>query len=193
MGSKRFRGSVLLWLLVGLIAALVIAGCGGGGSSSSSTTETTEEAKAPAEAEAEPETAESEGIAAAPEFTSEELYEPAGANWVTNGGGTTNDRFSTLSEINTENVKELKGDWMTKIGSNATAAKFSAEGQALEYNGTIYISDGADDAFAMDASTAKSSGPTNRTCRPIRSAKSSAAVGTTAVSRSATGWSTSPS
>jgi quinohemoprotein ethanol dehydrogenase len=153
MGSKRFRGSILLCLLVGLIAALVIAGCGGGSSSSSSsTTETTEETKEPAETEAEPETAESEGIAAAPEFTSEELYEPAGANWVTNGGGTTNDRFSTLSEINTENVKELKGDWMTKIGSNATAAKFSAEGQALEYNGTIYISDGADDAFAMDAS-----------------------------------------
>ena len=33
---------------------------------------------------------------------------------------------------------------MTKIGANATSAKFSAEGQALEYEGTIYISDGAD-------------------------------------------------
>ena len=95
----------------------------------------------------------SNGIALAPEFNSEELYEHAGDNWITNGGGTTNDRFSSLDEINTENVKELKGDWMTKIGKNATAAKFSAEGQALEYNGTIYISDGADDVFAMDAST----------------------------------------
>src|ERR1700753_2228596 len=100
MGSKRFRGSFLLCLLVGLIAALVIAGCGGGSSSSSSsTTETTEEetTKEPAESEAEPETAESEGIAAAPEFTSEELYEPAGANWVSNGGGTTHHRFSPLT------------------------------------------------------------------------------------------------
>ncbi|HVW46512.1 MAG TPA: PQQ-binding-like beta-propeller repeat protein [Solirubrobacterales bacterium] len=145
MGSKRLRGSVLLCLLVGLIAALVIAGCGGGGSSSSSTAETTEETTEPTE------TAEGEGIAAAPVFTSEELDEPAGENWITNGGGTTNDRFSTLDEINTENVKELKGDWMTKIGHNATAAKFSAEGQALEYEGTIYISDGADDVFALDA------------------------------------------
>ena len=42
---------------------------------------------------------------------------------------------------------------MTKIGANATAAKFSAEGQALEYEGTIYITDGADDIYAMDAST----------------------------------------
>jgi quinohemoprotein ethanol dehydrogenase len=149
MGSKRLRVSVLLCLLVGLIAALAIAGCGGG-SSSSSTTETTEESKEPAETEP---AAEEEGIAAAPEFTSEELNEPAGDNWITNGGGVTNDRYSTLDEINAENVSQLKGDWLTKIGKNATAAKFSAEGQALEYEGTIYASDGADDVFAMDAGT----------------------------------------
>ena len=93
----------------------------------------------------------SNGIALAPKFSSEELGEHAGDNWITNGGGTTNDRFSTLSEINTENVSELKGDWVTKIGQNAMAAKFSAEGQAIEYEGTIYISDGADDVFAIDA------------------------------------------
>ena len=139
MGSKRLRGSVLLCLL----AALAIAGCGGG-SSSSSTTETTTESTEAAE--------ETGGIAAAPEFTSEELFETAGDNWVTNGGGTTNDRYSSLDEIDTENVKQLKGDWMTKIGQNATAAKFSAEGTAVEYEGTIYISDGADDVFALDAS-----------------------------------------
>ena len=136
MGSKRLRGSVLFCLLVGLVAALAIAGCGGG-SSSSSTTETTTESTEPAE--------ETSGIAAAPEFTSEELFETAGDNWVTNGGGTTNDRYSSLEEINTENVSRLKGDWVTKIGQNATAAKFSAEGTAVEYEGTIYISDGADD------------------------------------------------
>jgi quinohemoprotein ethanol dehydrogenase len=92
-------------------------------------------------------------IEAAPAFTSDEISAEAGDDWVTNGGGGTNHRFSTLDEINAENVKELKGDWMTKIGSSATAAKFSAEGQALEYKGTIYISDGADDVFAMDAGT----------------------------------------
>ncbi len=73
----------------------------------------------------------------------------------TTGSPTAAERPTTasrrLSEINTENVKELKGEWMTKIGANATAAKFSAEGQALEYEGTIYISDGADDVFAIDA------------------------------------------
>src|SRR6201995_794079 len=97
----------------------------------------------------------SNGIVMAPKFSSEELFETAGDDWITNGGGTTNDRFSSLNEINTSNVKELKGDWVTKIGQNATAAKFSAEGQALEYKGTIYISDGADDAYAINASTGK--------------------------------------
>jgi alcohol dehydrogenase (cytochrome c) len=148
MQSSRVRGSVLLCLLIALIGAVAIAGCGGGGSSGSSTAEATTEAAAPPE---EAETAEEGGIAMAPAFTSDELNEEPGDNWITNGGSLTNDRFSTLDEINTENVKQLKGDWMTKIGQNATAAKFSAEGQALEYEGTIYISDGADDVFALDA------------------------------------------
>ncbi len=141
MRNKRLRGSVFICLLIAVVGAVVIAGCGGSGgtTSGSSTAETSES-----------ETAEG-GIALAPEFSAEELSEHAGDNWISNGGGTTNDRYSTLSEINTENVAELKGDWMTKIGQNATAAKFSAEGQALEYEGTIYISDGADDVYALDA------------------------------------------
>jgi quinohemoprotein ethanol dehydrogenase len=136
-------------LLLALVAALVLAACGGSGGT------TTSSSTAPAESESEPAETETEegGISAAPAFTTEETYEHAGDNWVTNGGGTTNDRFSTLNEINTENVKELKGDWMTKIGSDATAAKFSVEGQAIEYEGTIYASDGADDVFALDAGT----------------------------------------
>jgi hypothetical protein len=50
--------------------------------SSSSTTEPTEEK--PAETTEPAETAESEGIAAAPEFTSEELSEPAGSEEISN-------------------------------------------------------------------------------------------------------------
>jgi quinohemoprotein ethanol dehydrogenase len=136
MGGSRRRTSVLFLFAV-ILAGAVIAGCGGSGGT------VTTSADAPT------------AISTAPEFGSDELFEHAGDNWISNGGGTTNDRFSTLDEINTENVKELKGDWMTKIGKEATAAKFSAEGQALEYEGTIYISDGADDVFAMDAGTGR--------------------------------------
>jgi quinohemoprotein ethanol dehydrogenase len=157
MKSLRLRGVAFLCLLVALVGGIVISGCGGSGgttTTSSTPAETTEpetaETEETGEAEAEEE---AEGIAAAPEFTSEELETAPAGNWVTNGGDVSNDRFSTLNEINTENVAELKGDWMTKIGSDATSAKFSAEGQALEYEGTIYIPDGADDVFALDAST----------------------------------------
>ena len=131
-------------MLLALAAAVVLAACGGsGGTTTTSATGGGESAGTSG--------SESGGIALAPEFSSDELYEHAGDNWITNGGGTTNDRFSTLDEINTENVSELKGDWVAKIGQNATAAKFSAEGTAIEYEGTIYISDGADDVFAIDA------------------------------------------
>jgi quinohemoprotein ethanol dehydrogenase len=140
-GFGKPEGGRRLWiatLLTALVAALVLAACGGsGGTTTTSSTATAE--------------TEAGGIAAAPAFTSEELFEHAGADWITNGGGTTNDRYSTLDEIDTENVSELKGEWVTKIGANATAAKFSAEGQAIEYEGTIYISDGADDVYAIDA------------------------------------------
>ena len=151
MGNRRLQRLVLLTLAIALVGA-VIAGCGGGGgTTTTSSTSTSNEGAEPEPAGTE--TSEEGGIVAAPAFTAEELEAEAGDNWITNGGNMTNDRFSSLSEINTENVKELKGDWMTKIGQKATAAKFSAEGQALEYEGTIYISDGADDVFALDAGT----------------------------------------
>jgi alcohol dehydrogenase (cytochrome c) len=150
MGSKRLRGLVLLCFVLALVGGVVISGCGGSGG-----TTTTSAAPAESTGSESGEAAEAgeEGIAAAPEFSAEELETAPADNWVTNGGDLSNDRYSSLDEINTENVAELKGDWMTKIGGDATAAKFSAEGQALEYEGTIYIPDGADDVYALDAGT----------------------------------------
>jgi len=132
-------------LFLALAASVVLAACGGSGGTT--TTNTTAGGGGGESTEA----TEEGGIVLAPAFTSEELFEHPGDNWITSNGGTTNDRFSTLDEINTENVSELKGEWRTKIGQNATAAKFSAEGTAVEYEGTIYIPDGADDVFAINA------------------------------------------
>jgi quinohemoprotein ethanol dehydrogenase len=133
MSSRQRKQRLALSGLLLIALALLVAACGGSGG----TVTTSADATAP--------------IEMAPEFSAEELEAEPAADWITNGGSLSNDRFSSLDEINTENVKRLKGDWMTKIGANATAAKFSAEGQALEYKGTIYITDGADDVFAMDA------------------------------------------
>jgi alcohol dehydrogenase (cytochrome c) len=145
MGSKRLRGVVFMCFVLALVVGVVVSGCGGSGGTTTSSSTGAEPA------EAETGEAEAGGITPAPAFTSDELNEHAGDNWITNGGSTTNDRFSTLDEINTENVAELKGDFVTKIGKQATAAKFSAEGQALEYEGTIYIGDGGDNVYAIDA------------------------------------------
>jgi quinohemoprotein ethanol dehydrogenase len=138
-------------LLIGLaVVASVLAACGGSGG-----TTTTSSAPEAQEGGTQETTATGGEIVTAPAFTTAELEAVPGDNWITNGGDLTNDRFSSLDEINTENVGELKGEWLTKIGQNATAAKFSAEGQALEYEGTIYIPDGADDVYAIDAGTGK--------------------------------------
>ncbi len=43
------------------------------------------------------------------------LQSPVGKDWVTNGGNLTNQRYSTLKQIDTTNVKQLKGAWMTRL------------------------------------------------------------------------------
>jgi PQQ-dependent dehydrogenase (methanol/ethanol family) len=156
--GKEF--SVTVWSAVALgaigigVIVAFVAGYFLGHFTGHSKTTTVSAVTAPAEAGGEGEEATASGeIEAAPAFTAEELEAEPADDWITNGGSMANHRFSSLDEVNTENVKELKGDWMTKIGSPATAAKFSAEGQALEYKGTIYISDGADDVYALDAGT----------------------------------------
>ena len=37
------------------------------------------------------------------------LQSPVGKDWVTNGGNMTNERYSTLKQIDTTNVKQLRG------------------------------------------------------------------------------------
>ena len=43
------------------------------------------------------------------------LQSPVGKDWITNGGNLTNQRYSTLKQIDTTNVKQLKGAWMTRL------------------------------------------------------------------------------
>ncbi len=89
----------------------------------------------------------------APAFTKETLNALPTANWITNGGSIANNRYSPLTEVNTSNVSQLKGLWMKKLDSVATAAKYSQEGQPLVYNGVMYVPTGADEIYAMDVKT----------------------------------------
>jgi alcohol dehydrogenase (cytochrome c) len=92
-------------------------------------------------------------IEAAPAFSADDLNADPKENWITNGGSLRNQRYSPLDEIDTSNVKNLKGVWLTHLNGSATAAKYSAESQPIVYKGTIYVPTGEDDVFAVSVDT----------------------------------------
>src|SRR3954467_9528426 len=94
-------------------------------------------------------------IVPAPHFTAEDLAQLPTTDWITNGGTTMNQRFSPLDKINTSNVKQLKGVWRAHLRGRALAAKYSGESQPVVYKGTIFVTSGDDDVFAISAKTGK--------------------------------------
>ena len=94
-------------------------------------------------------------IAKAPAFTAEELAADPRQNWITNGGALSNARYSPLDEIDSDNVGDLKGVWMTHLNGSAEATKYSAEATPIVYEGVMYVVSGADDVFAVDVETGK--------------------------------------
>jgi len=81
------------------------------------------------------------------------LQSPVGHDWVTNGGNLTNQRYSTLKQIDTNNVKQLKGAWMTRLKGSGFGGKYSAEATPLVRDGIMYMVTGNDDVFALNAKT----------------------------------------
>src|SRR5215469_15409212 len=59
------------------------------------------------------------------------LQAPVGKDWVTNGGNLTNQRYSALKQIDTTNVKQLKGAWMTRLKGSGFGGKYSFEATPL--------------------------------------------------------------
>ncbi|MBR0687855.1 PQQ-dependent dehydrogenase, methanol/ethanol family [Bradyrhizobium manausense] len=72
----------------------------------------------------------------------------SGDEWVTYGGDTSNTRYSTLSQINTQNVTGLRVAWMRSLGSLE-----SQESTPLVINGVMYVtsSAGPKTIFALNA------------------------------------------
>ncbi|MCC6313139.1 MAG: membrane-bound PQQ-dependent dehydrogenase, glucose/quinate/shikimate family, partial [Thermomicrobiales bacterium] len=50
------------------------------------------------------------------------VSEPAGAEWATYGGNLYNQRYSSLDQITTDNVKDLKGAWTFHTGTASLPA-----------------------------------------------------------------------
>jgi hypothetical protein len=75
---------------------------------------------------------------AAPAFSPGELSSMPAANWITNGGSVSNQRYSPLTQINTRNVTRLKGLWHVHLRSGSLG-KYSGEAQPLVYKNVIYV------------------------------------------------------
>jgi len=71
-------------------------------------------------------------------------------NWLTYGGSIFNQRYSSLDQVNTTNVANLKGAWMTRLGSGR-GTKYYFEADPIVIDGTMYIPTGNDDIYALDA------------------------------------------
>ncbi|WP_428102354.1 PQQ-binding-like beta-propeller repeat protein [Candidatus Rariloculus sp.] len=92
----------------------------------------------------------------APAFAGVTLVESQTTNWPTNGGNWYNQRYSPLTEINRDNVANLKGVWRARLGGSGVGAQYSGEAQPIVYEGVIYIVTGADDVFAIDIDSGES-------------------------------------
>jgi alcohol dehydrogenase (cytochrome c) len=70
-------------------------------------------------------------------------------NVLTYGMGYHQNRYSTLKQINRDNVKRLVPVWSTSLSSN-----YGEQGQPLVYNGVMYIAN-AENTIAVDVATGK--------------------------------------
>ena len=86
------------------------------------------------------------------------VTQPVGNEWPVVGGNLGNGRYSSLNQINTSNVQNLKAAWMIHLGSGLATGTpatppYSLEATPIVQNGIMYMSSGADDVYALDART----------------------------------------
>ena len=88
-------------------------------------------------------------IEPAPAFAGADLTALPTTGWLTNGGDLFNRRYSPLTEINADNVADLKAVWRTRLNGSGVGARYSGEAQPLVHEGVLYVVTGADDVFAV--------------------------------------------
>lgn len=86
-------------------------------------------------------------------LNTDSMSQPPMDSWPTNGGSFTNQRWSPLSQINRENVSQLKAEWRVHLNGSGLETRYSAEGTPLYKDGVLYMTTGDSDAFAVDVET----------------------------------------
>lgn len=77
------------------------------------------------------------------------LVQPSAANWISYNGDYSGRRFSSLAEINTENVSNLRAAWVFHAQNSNWL-----ENTPVVVNGLMFVT-AANDAFALDARTGR--------------------------------------
>src|ERR1700704_822869 len=77
--------------------------------------------------------------------------EPAGSNWTVYGGNLFNQRYSSLDQISTSNVANLKGAWTYHTGSASAATSF--ESSPIVVDGRMYLTGPQSQVYALNAAT----------------------------------------
>jgi PQQ-dependent dehydrogenase (methanol/ethanol family) len=89
-----------------------------------------------------------------PPFTTADLDAQAADNWLTAGGGLHDNRFSSLTDINTGNATGLTQAWQAHMGLSAKLqAATSEEASPIAYNGVLYVPDGQSNVYAYNGAT----------------------------------------
>ena len=91
-------------------------------------------------------------IAALLAQSSLDYRKPPEKEWPVVGGDWGNTRYTPLSQLNTTNVKTLKGAWMARL-SSGFGPGFSQQATPVVKDGVMYITTGEQDVFALDART----------------------------------------
>ena len=151
MATATAEGALMI-LVLGLVAAGAGAGWLVGHYTASSSTKTVTAAAAAPTVTSPTSAAQ---IEKAPNFTADDLSAAPTDNWPTVGGSLRNERYSPLDQIDTSNVSQLKGVWMTHLDGSGVGAKYSAESQPVVWKGVMYVSTGNNDVFAVSVATGK--------------------------------------
>ncbi len=94
-------------------------------------------------------------IRPAPAFTGAQLAAPPTDGWPTNGGSTFNQRYTPLSQINRDNIKDLKAEWRASLNGSGLRPGVNSQGQPIVYDGVIYVQTGENDVVAVSIETGK--------------------------------------
>jgi quinohemoprotein ethanol dehydrogenase len=92
-------------------------------------------------------------VASPPAGSAKPVGEAAGAEWTTYGGNLFNHRYSSLDQIDTGNVAQLKGAWTYHTGVQSSGTSF--ESSPIVVGGVMYLTGPQSQVYALDAKTGK--------------------------------------